>query len=114
MKCAGYSLQDIVHIIGHKNLETLKYYLEKPTLKDKENYADDLFAFTGSDDNESDLSDFKVPQPSKPNPKKQKIKHKPTATVTKQNYKQNKTNDKTNEYPTNKEIVPRPNLDINL
>ena len=56
-----------------QNLETLRYYLEKPTLEEKENYADDLFAFTGNDDNESDLSDFEVPQPSKPNPKSKKL-----------------------------------------
>ena len=62
MKCAGYSLQDIAYVLGHKNLETLKHYLDKPTLNDKENFADDLFKYTGNSNlDDSDMSDFKIP-----------------------------------------------------
>ena len=75
MKRAGYSLQDIAHVIGHKNLESLKYYLDKPTLEDQENFTDNLFKYTGNDDTnhnannqDSDLSDFDIP----PIPKKKK------------------------------------------
>ena len=61
-------------------------YLEKPTIEDKENYADDLFKYTGNDD-DSDLFDFKIP----PLPKKMtKPKtNKPTATAPNPNLDKN-------------------------
>ena len=56
MKCAGYSFRILPIKIWR-----LRYNLKKLTLEDKENYADDLFKFTGKDDNDSDMSDFEVP-----------------------------------------------------
>ena len=73
MKQAANSLQDLVHVIGHKILETLRYYLEKPTLQDKENYVDNLFKYTGTEQqSDSDLLDFDISPP----PPKKKIKNK--------------------------------------
>ena len=85
MKRFGYALPDIAKVTGHQNLESLKYYLENPTLQDKQNYSNDLFKYTGQecDSDKPDMSDFETPPP----PKCTKvIKHKkkstPTATIT--------------------------------
>ena len=101
MKRAGYSLQDIAHIIGHKNLESLRYYLDKPTLQDKENFADDLFKYTAKD-SESDMSDFEMPPPPKRKKDKTKTKRKPTATISRPNDSQLVA------------IQPNPNPDSNI
>lgn len=66
MKKPGYSLQDIALVIKHKNLESLKYYLEKPTLEDKTNFSDSLFDSV-EDNSDSDMSDF---EPLPPLPKR--------------------------------------------
>ena len=63
MKIAGYSLQDIAHVLGHRNLESLKYYFDQPTLKDKENFADDLFKYTGNPDETKTTNDSDLPHP---------------------------------------------------
>ena len=74
MKKAGYSLQDITFVIKHKNLESLKYYLNKPTLEDKSNFSKSLFDCV-IDDSDSDMSDFEL-QPSPPPKKKKNSKDK--------------------------------------
>ena len=45
---SGYSLHDIVQVTKHKNIESLKYYLQQPTLEDMENYSDSLFKYTSN------------------------------------------------------------------
>ena len=71
----------------HKNLESLKHYLDKPTLKDKENYAKWMFGYADSTCDNSDLDDFEDPQP--PPRTKQREKNKPTATVSRPSNIQN-------------------------
>ena len=61
----GHSLQEIANIVKHKNLESLKWYLEAPDQKDKENYCKSLSKYVGSKDTltneDSDISDFEPP-----------------------------------------------------
>ena len=45
MKTFGYSLQEIASVSKHKNLESLKLYIQKPTLEDKQNFSDSLFEY---------------------------------------------------------------------
>ena len=77
----SYSLQDMAFVINHKNFESLKYYLDKPTLEDKTNFSDSLFDSV-KDNSNSDMSDFEPP----PLPKMKKLvgknKNKP-ATISK-------------------------------
>ena len=83
MKRAGYTLNEIVFILKHKNLESLKFNLEKPTLEDKSNFSKSLYDQTGEGENSD--SDFKEP----PRPCRsivipiKKKKNKPTSTVSK-------------------------------
>ena len=64
VKRAGYTLNEIAFVLKHKNLESLKYYLDKPTLEDKTNFSDSLFDQMGqnkSDAEENSDSDFETP-----------------------------------------------------
>ena len=74
MKCAGYTLQEIAFIIKHKNLKSLKYYLEQPSLEDKTNFSKSLFNQTTMNNSDSVFDD--VPKPPKV-PKKFKKRKKP-------------------------------------
>ena len=70
MKRAGYTLNEIAFVLKHKNLESLKYYLEKPTPEDKTNFSHSLFDQTGQNKNpetdDSDNSYFETqPRPAK-------------------------------------------------
>ena len=47
---SGYSLHDIAQVTKHKNLESLKFYLEQSTIEDMENYSDSLFKYAGAND----------------------------------------------------------------
>ena len=49
MKNAGHSLDEIATVTHHKNLESLKCYLAKPTLEDKVNFSKTLSKFGQSD-----------------------------------------------------------------
>ena len=49
MARSGYSLHNIAQVTCHKNIESLKYYLEKPTLDDMEQYSISLFKYAGGD-----------------------------------------------------------------
>ena len=87
MHRSGYSLHDIAAVTKHKNIESLKFYLEQPTLDDMQNYSESLFQYTdknksakvleNKENNESD-DDFE------PNPPRQKKKFKSSATTTTQ------------------------------
>ena len=46
MHRSGYSLHEIAQVTCHKNIESLKYYLEKPTLEDMQNYSTSLFDYS--------------------------------------------------------------------
>ena len=74
MHRSGYSLHDIAQVTKHKNIETLKFYLQQPTIEDMENYSNSLFQYAsttnkqvqGKEDNqpnaaESDDLDFEEP-----------------------------------------------------
>ena len=64
MKCQGHSLEEIAYILKHKNLESLKHYLDAPILKDKENYAESLFKYTND---ETEKKKKETTTKSKPN-----------------------------------------------
>ena len=49
MHHSGYSLQDIKFVTCYKNIESLKFYFEQPTISDMENYSDLLFQYTDKD-----------------------------------------------------------------
>ena len=65
MHRAGYSLHEIANVTKHKNIESLKYYLEKPTLEDMHKYSNSLFDYSSKKDNvptnDSDADDFQTP-----------------------------------------------------
>ena len=66
MKKLDHSLEEVAYVLKHKNLESLKHYLDTPTLKDKENYAKSLFTYTSNDNNEDnipDLDNIELPPP---------------------------------------------------
>ena len=56
---SGFSLQQIVNITKHKNLDSLKHYMEKPTLTEKHTYNQGLFQYGN-----------KANHPGNPNPRK--------------------------------------------
>ena len=45
MRRSGFTLEQIALITKHKHLDSLKHYVDAPTLGDKENYNDGLFAY---------------------------------------------------------------------
>ena len=72
MHRSGYSLHDIAQVTRHKNIESLKYYLEKPTIENMKNYSNSLFKYASNDkgkenqnmnnnSNNSDDEDFEEP-----------------------------------------------------
>ena len=66
MKFQGHSPEEIACVLKHKNLESLKHYLDAPSMKDKENYAKSLFKYTNNTTAESDsddMNDFRHPPP---------------------------------------------------
>ena len=69
MQKTGYSLTEIAWVIKHKNLESLKRYLDKPTMEDRENFSKDLFKYTGNTNTDSD-DDFQDFEPAPPPKKK--------------------------------------------
>ena len=65
MKSVGYSLEEIVWVLNHKNLESLRRYLAKPSQQDKENFSNDLFKYTGKDEiDDSNSNDFENTTPT--------------------------------------------------
>ena len=57
MKKNGHTLEEIAHVLKHKNLESLEHYLDAPTMKDRENYSKCLFKYTNPD--QQNLYQFK-------------------------------------------------------
>ena len=53
---SGYSLHDIAQVTSYKNLESLKYYLEKPMIDDVEAYSDSLFRYASKEENNNNKS----------------------------------------------------------
>ena len=45
MHRSGYSLHDIAQVTRHKNIESIKFYLQTPTIEDMENYSNSLFDY---------------------------------------------------------------------
>ena len=87
MHKAGYSLHEIAKVTRHKNIESLKYYLETPTLEDMQNYSKSLFEYSHQNTtpkkenptNNSDDEDFESPpQPTRNMYAKQSKKQKET------------------------------------
>ena len=60
-------------MLKHKNLESLKHYLDATTLEDKENYAKSLFNYTDNTCDNSDIDNFEEP-PSHQEPVRPKKK----------------------------------------
>ena len=47
----GYSLHDIAQVTKHENIESLKFYLQQPTIEDMESYSDSLFQYASGTEN---------------------------------------------------------------
>ena len=45
MRKSGFTLEQIAHVTKHKNLDSLKHYMDGPTLSDKENYNEGLLRY---------------------------------------------------------------------
>ena len=45
MRRSGFTLEQIAHVTKHKNLDSLKHYVDGPTMTDKENYNKGLFRY---------------------------------------------------------------------
>ena len=60
MKKAGYSLEEITWVLKHKNLESLKRYLAKPSTEDKENFSNDVFKAIGDVSSDDDAHDCSI------------------------------------------------------
>ena len=45
LRKSGFTLEQIAHVTKHKNLDSLKHYVDGPTLSDKENYNQGLFSY---------------------------------------------------------------------
>ena len=70
LRRSGFTLEQIAHVTKHKNLDSLKHYVDGPTLSDKENYNEGLFNYANPQpkvpqENNNDNSELQ--------PKKQKI-----------------------------------------
>ena len=46
MHRSGFTLEEIANVTKHKNLDSLKQYVDTPTLTEKENYNKGLFAYS--------------------------------------------------------------------
>ena len=53
MHRSGYSLHEIAQVTKHKNIESLKCYLEKPTLEDMQNYSASLCDYSCKNETDS-------------------------------------------------------------
>ena len=62
MRKTGFTFEQIAHVTKHKNLDSLKHYVDGPSLTDKENYNDGLFRYA---------------QPNQPNTSKNSEQEKP-------------------------------------
>ena len=49
MKCQGYTLQEISNVTKHKNLDSLKHYVDGPTYEEKRGYNDALLNYAKKD-----------------------------------------------------------------
>ena len=50
---SGYSLHDIAQVTKHKNIESLKFYLQQPTIDDMESYSNSLFKYADKENSNS-------------------------------------------------------------
>ena len=75
----GYSLHDISQVTKHKNIESLKCYLDKPNLDDFEKYSTSLFKYA-SKENEIPNSNEEFEEPLKPTRRMYDVKTKKTKT----------------------------------
>ena len=92
MHRSGYSLHEIAQVTRHKNIESLKSYLEKPTLEDMQKFSNSLFDYSSTDKskavepitNKSDDEEFETPP-------------KPTRNMYQSHAKKEKKSDPTNQ-----------------
>ena len=66
MHHSGYSLHDLAQVSKHKNIESLKLYLEQPTIEDMQKYSNSLFDYAeqkedNKENDQSDDNDFEDP-----------------------------------------------------
>ena len=66
----GFSLQEIANVTKHKNLDSLKHYVNAPSLDDKKRYNDGLFSYgnakiTNNPQEKRKNPDLITPQPTK-------------------------------------------------
>ena len=74
----NYSILEIAAVIGRRNYQSLKAYLEEPDEEERIDFCDSLLKYTGANENEDssdeDAQDFNLPPP--PKKKKTAIKKK--------------------------------------
>ena len=107
MKSAGYSLEEITWVLKHKNLESLRRYLAKPSQQDKENFSSDLFKYTRKDEIDDSNSDDDFETPPQPIECKKK-KNTPTSIISKPTNDNQQTNNNASENSDN-QLVPLAN-----
>lgn len=79
MKKQDCTIPEMAFVLKHKSLESIKSYIGKPTLEDKEEIADKLFDFA-SNENENDVQPSTPPAPKKSKLSRKKKKNTPAAT----------------------------------
>ena len=65
MHHSGFSLQQIANVTKHKNLDSLKHYVETPTLHEKQTYNEGLFNYGNPQAKKRPLNDDKEKENSK-------------------------------------------------
>ena len=65
MHRSGFSLQEIANVTKHKNLDSLKHYVSKPTLQEKASYNQGLFNYGNTKENPKRSNNKTEPQPKK-------------------------------------------------
>ena len=51
MKRRGFTLEQIASVTKHKDLDSLKHYVDAPTLSEKQSYNEGLFNYGNTNDN---------------------------------------------------------------
>ena len=65
MHRSGFSLQEKANVTKHKNLESLKHYVNKPTLQEKASYNERLFNYGANEEVHKRSNDKSELQPRK-------------------------------------------------
>ena len=65
LRKSGFTFEQIAHVTKHKNLDSLKHYVDGPTITDKENYNKGLFNYAKNNKSPKRASDEVAQTPAK-------------------------------------------------